>query len=57
MKISLSHAMSLLTQDEVLSIREKAIKKLKEKYGNEIEIIDNYYHENVPENAGQLWHL
>ena len=57
MKIFLSHAMSKLTEDEVLSIRKKATRKLKEIYGNDIEIIENYYHENVPENAGQLWHL
>ena len=57
MKIFLSHAMSKLMEDEVLSIREKAIKKLKEIYGNDIEIIENYYHENAPKEAGQLWHL
>ena len=32
------------------------MKYLQRKYGP-IELIDNYNHVNVPENAGRLWHL
>ena len=56
MKVFLSHKMSGLTEDEVMTIRNNAIGYLTSKYG-EIEVIDNYHHENVPENAGRLWHL
>lgn len=56
LKVFLSHPMSGLTDDEVNKIRNQAISELKERY-REIEIIDNYNHENVPPNAGRLWHL
>lgn len=56
MKVFLSHAMSGLDESKVMKIRNDAIQKLTDRYG-EIEVIDNYHHENVPENAGRLWHL
>ena len=56
MKIFLSHKMSSLSEEEVLKIREGALEKLKELYG-EVELIENYYHDNVPANAGRIWHL
>lgn len=56
MKVFLSHRMSGLTELEVMKIRNSAIKLLTEKYG-EIEVIDNYHHENAPKNAGRVWHL
>jgi hypothetical protein len=36
--------------------RDKCLKHLQEKYGD-IELIDNYHHNDAPENAGRLWHL
>lgn len=57
MKIFLSHNMTGLSESEVMKIRNSAIKLLTEKYGNDIEIIDNYHHYNAPKNAGRLWHL
>ena len=56
MKVFLSHPMSGLSQTDVLHIRLQAYDHLQEKYGD-IELIDNYNHENVPEDAGRLWHL
>ena len=56
LKVFLSHPMSGLTEDEVNKIRNQAISELKERY-SKIEVIDNYNHENVPPNAGRLWHL
>lgn len=57
MKIFLSHNMSDLTKEEVMKIREEAIKTIQYYYGTDIDIIDNYNHTNVPKNAGRLWHL
>lgn len=57
MKVFLSHNMSRLTEEEVMKIRKKEMQFLISVYGNDIEFIDNYYHDNVPENAGNLWHL
>ena len=56
MKIFISQPMHGLTDKEVLSVRNKAIEYLKNKYSN-VEIIENYFHEDAPENAGRLWHL
>lgn len=56
MKVFLSHKMSGLSEEEVMQIREKAIKYLSDKYGN-IDIIDNYHHYDAPEDAGRIWHL
>lgn len=56
MKVFLSHKMTGLTEEEVENIRNDALEYLQSKYG-EIELIDNYNHENVPSNAGRLWHL
>lgn len=57
MKIFISHDMSGLSDDEVKNIRSKAEEYLKERFGDNIEIIDNYTHPDAPENAGRLWHL
>ena len=56
MKIFLSHKMAGLTEDEVIKLRQEATEFLSKKYGN-IELIDNYHHNDVPENAGRIWHL
>lgn len=57
MKVFLSHKMSGLEEKAVMRIRYQALEYLIEKYGNNIELIDNYHHEDVPENAGRIWHL
>ena len=57
MKVFLSHPMSGLSEEEVMKIREEALLYLQNKYNKPFEAIDNYHHENVPENAGRLWHL
>ena len=57
MKVFLSHPMHNLTCERVHEIRQKAIDELISVYGDNIEIIDNYNHKDVPENAGRLWHL
>lgn len=56
MKVFLSHQMSGLSEAEVMEIRNNALNNLKSKFG-EVELIDNYHHEDVPKEAGRLWHL
>ena len=56
MKVFLSHQMSGLSEEKVYQIRKTALDFLQSKYG-QIEVIDNYHHKNVPDNAGRLWHL
>ena len=56
MKVFLSHPMHGLTEEQIMSIRDSACYYLRSVYGN-IELIDNYRHEDAPTNAGRLWHL
>ena len=56
MKVFLSHPMNGLSESEIMSIRDSAYIYLQAVYGN-IKIIDNYFHEDAPKNAGRLWHL
>lgn len=56
LKVFLSHPMSGLSDEEVMSIRENAKRELMVRFGN-IEIIDNYHHKDAPPNAGPIWHL
>lgn len=57
MKIFISQAMNGLTDEEILAVREKAIKDLKECYGEDIEILDTFFNDDVPEDVGPLWYL
>lgn len=57
MKVFLSHKMSGVSDEEVYRVREEATNYLKGLYGENIEIIDNYHHDDAPEDAGRLWHL
>lgn len=42
MKIFISQPMKDLSEEEIRHNREKAIKKIKSLYGDDVEIIDNY---------------
>ena len=57
MKVFISQKMSGLTEEEVMETRNKAIAHLKSVYGDNIEVIENYYHENAPADASRIWHL
>ena len=61
MKVFISQKMSGLTEEEVMATRNKAIADLKSMYGKydgiEIEVLETYFHENVPDDAGRIWHL
>lgn len=57
-KVFISQPMNGKTDEEILKEREKAIKSVQEKFGEDIEVIDTFIQENAPEhsNAG-LWYL
>lgn len=57
MKVFLSHPMRGLTEKEVEEMRNDAITTLRQILGEDMEVIDNYHHQDVPEDAGRLWHL
>lgn len=56
MKAFISQPMQGLSDDEIKTEREKAIAALKEKYGEDIDIIDSFF-ENAPHDAKPLWFL
>ena len=56
MKVFISQPMHGLTEEEVMCERANCLKWLQEKY-EDVELIDNYHHDDAPENAGRLWHL
>lgn len=54
----LSHPMSGIPEEEVLELRRKMTEYLVKRYPEfQVEIINNYHHEDAPINAGRLWHL
>lgn len=58
MKVFLSHAMHGIPEEEVLKLREEMTELVKKHFPDEeIEIIDNYHHDDAPKDAGRLWHL
>ena len=56
MKAFISQPMKGKTNEEIKSERQKAINSLKEKYGEDVEIIDSFF-ENAPHDAKPLWFL
>lgn len=64
LKLFISHKMSGLTDEEIKDIRWKAIEEattlLDKKLGKdsyELEVIDNYNHNDAPKDSSRLWHL
>ena len=56
MKVFISQLMNGLTEEEVMNERNKAVQYLQSKYG-EIEVLESFFKDNVPEDAGRLWML
>lgn len=56
MKAFISQPMKDKTNEEIKAEREKAIASLKEKFGEDIEIIDSFF-EDAPHDAKPLWFL
>lgn len=55
-KVFISQPMKDKTNEQILVEREKAIASIKEKYGEEIEIIDSFF-KDAPHDASPLWFL
>ena len=53
MKVFISQPMRDKTDEQIESEREKAIKAIREKHNEEVEIIDSFF-ENAPHNAKPL---
>ena len=56
MKLFISQPMKDKTNEEIKAVREKAIQSVKEKYGEDVEVIDSFF-ENAPHDAKPLWFL
>ena len=49
--------MSDISEDEVLRVREEAIKYIINKYSKNVTFIDNYHHTNLSDDANNITHL
>ncbi len=56
MKIYISQPMQGKTNEEIKTERERLIAKARERYGEDIEVIDSFF-ENAPADARPLWFL
>jgi hypothetical protein len=56
MKVFISQPMRDKTDEEIKTEREKAVSIIKEKYNQDVEIIDSFF-ENAPHNAKPLWFI
>lgn len=55
-KLFISQPMRGKTDEEILDVREKAIKSAEEKLGEPVEVIDSFF-QNAPADARPLWFL
>ena len=56
MKVFISQTMRDKTDEQIKEERAKAVSRIKEKYNQDVEIIDSFF-ENAPHNAKPLWFL
>lgn len=56
MKVFISQPMKDKTDEQIKEERAKAIKQIKEKYNEDVEIIDSFF-ENASHDAKPLWFL
>ena len=55
-RLFISQPMKDKTDEEIKAVREEAIASVKEKYGENVEVIDSFF-ENAPHEAKPLWFL
>ena len=55
-KLFISQPMKDKSDKEIMEVREQAIKSAKEKFGDDIEVIDSFF-QNAPHDAKPLWFL
>ena len=56
MKVFISQPMRDKKDEQIKEERAKAVSRIKEKYNQDVEIIDSFF-ENAPHNAKPLWFL
>lgn len=56
MKVFISQPMKDKTDEQIKTERAKAVNAIKEKYNEDVKIIDSFF-ENAPHNAKPLWFL
>jgi len=56
MKVFISQPMKGKTNEEIKAERERLIEKVRDLYGDDIEVIDSFF-ENAPVEAKPLWFL
>lgn len=57
MKVFISQPFHGVKEEDVLNLREHIVDLLEERGYFDIEVIDNYYKDNAPRDAGRLWYL
>lgn len=57
MKVFISQPMHGRSEDAIMTRREVIKEELLERGYQDIEIIDNYHKDNVPDDAGRIWYL
>lgn len=55
-RLFISQPMRGKTDKEILEVREKAIKEVKEQFGEPVEVIDSFF-QSAPVDARPLWYL
>ena len=55
-KLFISQPMKGKTDEEILAVREQAIKSAKDLFGEEVEVIDSFF-QSAPADARPLWFL
>lgn len=55
-RLFISQPMKDKTNEEIKAVREEAIASVKEKYEEDVEVIDSFF-ENAPHDAKPLWFL
>lgn len=55
-KLFISQPMRGKTDEEILAVREKAIKSAERNFGEKFEVIDSFF-QNAPAGARPLWYL
>lgn len=56
MKVFISQPMNGKSDEQILSVRQKAIESVKRNYNEDVEVIDSFF-QNAPHDAKPLWFL
>ena len=56
MKVFISQPMNGKSDEQILSVRQKAIESVKGNYNEDVEVIDSFF-QNAPHDAKPLWFL